>query len=214
MLCQPIVSVSQASDEDGPRGAATALRRKALADRLIHAAEATIAAAGLQALRARTLAEAVGCSVGAIYGVFPDLDALILAVNSRTLEAIDAALRQAAGPAEPVAQMVALAEAYLDFAATNPLLWGALFQHRLPEQALLPPSYLERRDAVFAHVERPLAALQPGLPGPPRALLARTLFAAVHGMVALGLEEKVTALPLESLRDQIRLVVTAMARGL
>ncbi len=182
-------------------------------DRLLDAAEHAIAADGLSRLRARTLADQAGCSVGAIYGVFPDLDRLILAVNTRTLAAIAAAMDNAAG-ADPADRMVALAHAYLDYAVTNRPRWTALFQHRMPSDQTVSAEYAAQLAAAFAHVEDPLAALSPSLPEPDRALLARSLFSAVHGMVALGLDEKVAAIPLSKLRGQIALVVSAMAAGL
>lgn len=178
------------------------------------AAEQAIAADGLANLRARALAEAAGCSVGAIYGVFPDLDALILAVNGRTLEAIDAVMQQTGPGSDAADHLVRLAEAYLGYAATHRQRWSALFRHRMPEGRTAAPWYGERQEAAFAHIESPLAALQPGLSGAERALLARTLFSAVHGMVELGLDEKVIAVPLPVLRAQVRLVVQAIANGL
>ena len=44
-------------------------------------------------MKARPLAEAAGCALGAIYTVFPDLDALILAVSARTLARLERASR-------------------------------------------------------------------------------------------------------------------------
>ena len=204
------------NDESGPRTqrAATAARHQALHDSLLAAAEAAIAAEGLATLRARALAEAVGCSVGAIYQIFPDLDALILAVNGGTLQAIDAVMQAVprAGPAGE--QMVRLADAYLDFAVAQPLRWAALFQHRMPPGRAVTDSYAEQQNATFRHIERPLALLRPELAAEERALLARTLFSAVHGVVALGLDEKVVSMPLATLRTQMREVVAAMAAGL
>jgi AcrR family transcriptional regulator len=201
-------------DKSEPRSRRTALRHQDLHDRLLAAAEQAIAADGLANLRARALAEAVGCSVGAIYGVFPDLDALILAVNGRTLEAIDAVMRDAGSGSNAADHLVRLAEAYLGYAARHRQRWNALFQHRMPEGRAVTPWYAERQEAAFAHIEAPLATLQPGLPAAERALLARTLFSAVHGMVALGLDEKVVAVPLPVLRAQVRLVVQVIASGL
>jgi len=200
--------------EQGSRRPATVARHHDLHDRLVAAAEAAMAVAGLASLRARTLADAAGCSVGAIYGVFPDLDALALAVNGRTLDAIDAAMGQAAPGGDPVEHLVQLALAYLGYAAGNRQRWGALFQHRMAEGQPIPPSYAARQAAAFSHVEQPLAALRPDLPGAQRSLLARTLFSAVHGVVALGLDEKVAAMPIPVLRAQLRVIVEAMARGL
>ena len=208
--------MSTIPDETEPRShrPATAVRHQDLQGRLLAAAEAAMAAAGLASLRARTLAEVAGCSVGAIYGIFPDLDALALAVNGRTLEAIDAAMGRVAPGADPAERLVQLALCYLGYAAANRQRWTALFQHRMPPGQPVPPWYVERQGAAFSHIEPPLAALLPGLPEEERGRLARSLFSAVHGMVALGLDEKLAALPVEGLRGQLRIVVEAVARGL
>lgn len=198
-------------------------RREELRDKLIGAAEKTIAEQGHAALKARALAEEVGCALGAIYTVFPDLTALILAVNARSFGLLDAILgRQAeaatadGGSPRAVANrtLIALANGYLDFAAEHGGRWHALFDLRLPEGQDLPQEHLSRQDALFRHLEAPLAVLQPGLAAAERALLARSLFSAAHGMVLLGLEGKLVQLPLPYLREQIALVVSAMGRGL
>jgi AcrR family transcriptional regulator len=204
----------QAKSPRRPQRDATTSRHQGLHDQLLAAAERTIAAEGLPALRARALAESVGCSVGAIYNIFPDLDALILAVNGRTLGAIDQVMRGVVPDPDPALQMVHLAEAYLDYAATQRRRWMALFSHRMSDNRTAPAWYGELRDAAFSHIEGPLAVLRPDLPAEDRALLARTLFTAVHGMVVLGLDEKLAAMKLPVLGDQVRIVVKAMARGL
>ncbi len=208
------MNVIQAKSERGSKKSATRERHQALHDRLLAAADHAIAAAGLPSLRARALAETVGCSVGAIYGVFPDLDALILAVNGRTLEAIDQAMRDATVGGGPAKHLVRLADAYLAYAAAHRQRWDALFQHRLPPGQDAPAWYLQRQLAAFSHIEGPLAALLPDRTDADRTLLARTMFAAVHGMVSLGLDEKVATMAMPTLRAQIRTVVTALADGL
>jgi AcrR family transcriptional regulator len=67
----------------------TTERRHKLRLQLIEAAEAAVAANGMKSLTARDLAKQVGCSVGAIYNVFEDIDELVIAVNSRTLARLD-----------------------------------------------------------------------------------------------------------------------------
>src|SRR5579872_3237503 len=65
-------------------------KREALKGALVDSAERIIAERGYLALRARELAQDVGCALGAIYTVFPDLDALVLAVKDRTLDDLEA----------------------------------------------------------------------------------------------------------------------------
>ena len=194
-------------------------RYAALRTRLINAAERTIAERGLAALKARDLAAEAGCAIGTIYNVFKHLDALVLAVGSRTLAMLDAALEAARsrGPyssaEEAIADLVRLALAYLNFAARHQVRWRALFEHRISGAHSLPDGYVEQQRVLFAQVEGPLAMLLPGLDDEQRRVLARTLFCAVHGVVALGLEEKLVSLPLSDLRRQVVAIVRAIARG-
>ena len=58
-----------------------------------------------------------------------------------------------------------------------------------------------------------MVALLPDLDADARRILARTLFSAVHGIVALGLEEKLVSLPYSDLRDQLAATVRAIATG-
>ncbi len=204
----------QEKNERRSQRASTTERHQGLTRRLLEAAEAVIEAAGLGELRARSLADAVGCSVGAIYGVFPDLDALVLAVNARTLDAIDQAMGTASAGRNPALHLRRLADAYLDYAFLNRRRWNALFEHRMADGHALPAWYEERRAAAFNPIAVPVALLRPDLPDAERALLARTLFSAVHGMVVLGLEGRITTVTLPVLRQQVRLVVDAIARGL
>ncbi len=192
---------------------ATLDRHASLALRLIEAAEAAIAAHGLAELRARDLAQAAGCSVGAIYGVFPTLDALILAVNDRTVSALQDAMPAAPGR-DPAELLAGFAEAYLAFAATHRHRWAALFKHRMPPGLEGSPDYQARQNDVFASIGAPLAVLRPGLSKDELTLLARTLFSAVHGIVQLGLEEKLASVPLDVLSAQLRAMVHAIAAGL
>jgi AcrR family transcriptional regulator len=204
-------------------GKAALARRERLKDSLVAAAEATVARQGLRGLRARALAEEVGCAVGAIYNVVEDLDDLVLLVNSRTLAALERDLaaadravgpKAAAGADAAIARLVRMAIAYLDFAAAHTPRWRALFDHRMSQGQDVPDWYRKEQQRLFAYVEDLLGELQAQESRVRRALLARSLFSAVHGLVALGLEEKLQTIPLPMLREQLRFVVTAIGRGM
>lgn len=194
-------------------------RRQNLRGSLVDLAEKTISRTGVHSLRARPLADSAGCAVGMIYQVFSDLDELILAVNERTLDALDAVLEKAGtkpgpGPEGAVACLTKLALAYLDFASESGPRWRALFDHRMENDRPAPDWYAEKRRQMFRHVEAPLKTLLPDLTASRRGHLARTLFSGVHGVVVLGLEEKLGSIPLPQLRQQLTIIVQAMAKGL
>ena len=193
-------------------------RHTALREQLIDAAEWTIAEKGLAALKARDLAQEVGCAVGTIYNVFEHLDELVLCVGLRTLAMLEAALGAVPlggrhSTEKAADDLVRLALAYLEFAAKYTVRWRALFEHRMSEARSLPEWFAEQQLRLFDQVERPLAALLPDLDRDARRVLARTVFSAVHGIVALGLEEKLVSLPLPDLAGQLAATVRAIASG-
>lgn len=196
----------------------TATRREQLREALTDAAVRMIAEQGLSGLKARALADAAGCAVGAIYNVVADLDELILHANARTLAALEKALTAAAtsgrGPDWAIDQLVKLALAYLEFAASHRRQWQALFDHRIARGDSPPDWYQRDLERLFGYIEQPVAELLPDASPARRALLARSLFSAAHGLVALGLEEKLQFIPLPSLREQVTTIVSALGYGL
>jgi AcrR family transcriptional regulator len=199
-----------------------ASRRRKLRDALVDAAERTIDAEGLRGLKARELAYKVGCAVGAIYNVVTDLDDLIYAVNARTLAALEAKLTEAGAAARSekggiegaLDRLVRLALAYTEFAAAHTRRWRAVFDHQPAPGRGIPDWYLADQLRLFGYVEEPLKVLRPDDAPARRALVARSLVSAVHGIVVLGLEEKLQLLPRPVLREQVTLLVAAMGRGL
>jgi AcrR family transcriptional regulator len=191
-------------------------RRAKFREELILAAERSISAGGLAGLKTRELAREIGVANGAVYNLVDDMDELVLLVGSRTLRRLDAALTEAerAGPPAPTEKLVRIAVAYCDFAAENLELWRALFEHRMTPGKPIPEWAVSEQMDLFRHIFQPLAALLPSQPAAELGVTARSLFSAVHGMVLLGLEQKLIAVPVEALRAEIAVIVRAMVKGL
>jgi AcrR family transcriptional regulator len=191
-------------------------RRAKQRKELILAAERSVAAAGLAGLKTRDLAREIGVANGAVYNLVEDVDELILRVGSRTLARLDASLTSAEsdGPASPRETLVRIAVAYCDFAAENLELWRALFEHRMAPGKPIPEWASSEQMDLFRHIYRPLAELFPQRTPAELGVTARSLFSAVHGMVLLGLEQKLIAVPVEALRKEIATIVRAMVDGL
>ncbi len=194
----------------------TSERRDRLRTDLIDAAERTIAASGLAGLKTRDLARTIGVANGAVYNLVADLDELILHVSSRTLHRLGMALASADDDAArpPMERLIASALAYCSFATENLELWRALFEHRMAPGRTTPDWATSEQMDVFSHVRQPLGALLPTLDETARDITARSLFSAVHGIVALGLEQKLVAVPPDQIRDQIAVMVRAIVAGL
>jgi AcrR family transcriptional regulator len=191
-------------------------RRAKFREELILAAERSIGTGGLAGLKTRELAREIGVANGAVYNLVEDMDELTLRVGSRTLARLDAALTAAEsdGTASPRETLVRIAVAYCDFAAENLELWRALFEHRMSPGKPVPEWAISEQMNLFRHIYRPLAELFPQRTPTELGVMARSLFSAVHGMVLLGLEQKLIAVPVIELRKEIAIIVGAMIDGL
>jgi AcrR family transcriptional regulator len=191
-------------------------RRAKFREELILAAERSMSAGGLAGLKTRELARDIGVANGAVYNLVEDMDELILRVGSRTLARLDASLSaaEAQGPTSPRDTLVRIAVAYCDFAAENLELWRALFEHRMAPGKPVPEWAVDEQMKLFRHIYQPLAELFPAQTPAELGVTARSLFSAVHGMVLLGLEQKLIAVPVVELRKEIAIIVGAMVDGL
>lgn len=192
----------------------TDLRRADLRERITDAAEAAVLAGGLSALRARDLAKEAGCAVGAIYNVFDDMTGIVLAVNGRTFQRlgdhITGAL-DATSPTDPVASLITMAKAYLRFASGNTRAWRALFDVEMSTKSAVPDWYLQELGKLFTLIAAPLRQLHPQKTQAEIDTLTRALFSSVHGIVLLGLEQRISAVPEPEIERMIEVVLTSFS---
>jgi AcrR family transcriptional regulator len=180
---------------------------------LLEIARGIIASKGLRELKVRDVAEAADCSIGSVYNEFGDFDGLILTVNRETVEALT--VRLAAVPtADPIAQLHGLAASYLEFASANSNLLRSLFEHRMENDRPFPEDILVMVMQAFALMHDPLVRLMPDRDPKEIALQARMMFSAVHGIISLGLEERMVAVPPENLRQHLAQFVDTYLAGL
>src|SRR5882757_8836517 len=180
---------------------------------LLEIARDLIASKGLRSLKVRDVAEAADCSIGSVYNEFGDFDGLILTVNRETVQALTA--RLVAVPAEdPFLQLHGLAETYLKFASEHANLLRSLFEHRMEDDRPFPEDILLMVMQAFALMHQPLVRLLPNRDPEQIALLARMMFSAVHGIISLGLEERMVAVPPEKLRHQLAQFIATHLKGL
>jgi AcrR family transcriptional regulator len=198
-----------------PKPGKTAVKKHDLRQRLLSSARLHIEKTGLLGLRARDITHDAGCALGGLYTAFADLDALIIAVNSQTLELLDEALQAAiAGFASPGDKLKSLGQTYLAFASTHPRLWRALFEHRLPDGSTFPDWHEANQLKLLMHIAKPLASLQPDLSDEALMIRTRTLFAAVHGIVSISLDNRFVGIPTANLGQEIDHFISQLLRGL
>jgi len=184
------------------------VRREQLRERLVEAAELRIARDGLHELRARDLAGDAGCAVGAIYNVFDDLNAIIMAVNGRTFLKLEKFVAGSFDGSEvPVQRLIAMSTAYLQFAQANTRLWRALFDLQMRADGPVPEWYRDALKGLFSYIADPVGKLFPEMDRAELELMTRALFSSVHGIVTLGLENRISGVPPEQIERMITQVL-------
>lgn len=190
----------------------TSERRAALREKLVDLAQARIARQGLGAVKARDLAREAECSVGAIYNVFGTLDDLVLAVNGETFKALGTHVVAAIPKAgAPVDRLIAMSEAYLDFAGLHPRLWRALFEVEMSTDGAVPEWYLGALDQLLTLIDAPIHEIFPDLDEAEVRVRTRALFSAIHGIVLLGIEKRISSVDEDRLSDMIKFILRSVA---
>lgn len=192
----------------------TTEKREDLKARLIESARNRMAAEGLANLRARDVTQDAGCALGGLYTVFGDLDDLIMHVNSTTLNALEASLNLAeTSNRSAVDRLRDLALGYLHFALAHRNLWKALFDHRPANGQQTPEWHRQEHMFLMEIIAEPLAELRPDMSPQARAIRARTLFGAVHGIITISLEGRFVGLPVASLERELDDFIRIIAAG-
>ncbi|OLF73072.1 hypothetical protein AWH62_08985 [Maricaulis sp. W15] len=207
--------MTDVQDQSRPRGR-PALAPEARGEALA-AAGALLAEQGLKGMKARTIAERAGLSVGSIYKLFGDIDDLVRELNVLTYRDValhhQAALANAGLDAGDVhGRLMVLARAYLDFIINNDARWRALLTFNRRNSGEAPRYYTQHEDELF-HIITDVLEPAPGLDGlEARETAARAIWAAVHGIIVIVLPNARYADPVATAMAQIEMIVGAFIR--
>jgi AcrR family transcriptional regulator len=188
--------------------------REELHDLLLGQAQRIVETEGFRALTARRLAEAVGYSPGTLYNLFANLDDLVVHVNGRTLELLDASLAQTPLTGDPEKDILALAMTYFAFVAGHPRLWELLFEYRLGEGSQLPDWFTEKIRQILARLAAVLAPLFAPSESEIVDEAVQVLWASLHGIGSLATSGKLEVVATRSMLDLTRSLVVHYVGGL
>lgn len=175
-------------------------------ERATGVAERIVLSEGMEALSARRLAKELGVSVGSLYNAFGDLDAVVRTVIASSAVMLSDILSAAVEGAAPDrhARVVALGEAYFDFAIAEPERWWLLFEYRSNV-----PNDLKAQDFQAGLLEVLIRAGD----GDPKSERQRQFFlllwASVHGLVSLACRRTIVAIDPDIARTYIGDLVDA-----
>ena len=160
-------------------------------DRATTIAERIVLEEGVDALNARRLAKELDVSVGSLYNAFGDLDAVVRAVIAKSMVMLSEVLHSAieTSAQDKRSRVVALGEAYFDFATAEPQRWSLLFEYR----SNVPPDI-----KVQGFQTGLLEMLIRAGDGNPDSEMDRQVFlllwASVHGLVSLACRPTIVAI--------------------
>ncbi len=190
-------------------------KKEQLKQRLIESAERLIEEQGVRKLSAREVTKAAKCALGSLYTVFSDLDELIIHVNSKTLARLAEYIQgNVHGIDEPVALLKEQASSYVAFANANRSLWLALFEYAEMTMADVPQWHQQEQSMLVSFIKEPVMQLSPHLDEQEAMTRARTMFAAVHGIVSFSQQKRFIGLTNEELEPELMRFIDQMVLGL
>jgi AcrR family transcriptional regulator len=165
-----------------------------LKNALIDAGVKILKREGLAGLGLRNVAKEAGVSHSALYAHFVDKQALIAAISTEGLKQLFSAIEKslAAHREDPATLLVEISQDYLRFALDEPDRFKLMYSSVMDKERDFPDfvDYTHRTFEKYVEVIalcQGAGVLRPG----PAELCALSLWAAVHGMVMLALENQV-----------------------
>ena len=138
---------------------------------------------GTEALTARKLSEASGCSVGAIYNQFSNMDNFVVIQNYMTLDALSYRLEKVAVTDDAFADMNAFLREFVNFVIENKNLWFMLHSfHLRNNNRTFSYFYLRKVVKITGLINKLLIQLVPNMERPERILSSQVLWLTLFAL--------------------------------
>ena len=138
---------------------------------------------GMEHLTARKLSEASGCSVGAIYNQFSNMDNFIVVLNCMTLDDLLQHLETVPLTDDAHVDMNNLAHCFSDFVLHNKNLWFMLYNFYLrSDKREYSYAYLRKIVRIISIVSRVLQRTLPTMEYPERILSSQILWLTLFAL--------------------------------
>lgn len=209
------------------------LKHGAVRETLVNTVLKLMEKGGLDHVKARTVADLGGVSVGTIYNLFGNFDGLILAANrtiydelgalgARRIREIEDVLRQriAAGEladtakARTFARLSALGETYVEFVVANANRWSALLAFNRTRAMRGNTDNLEQLNALIDLVGAVLEEVPLWQTPRRRRAAARMLWSSVHGIVTMNFFGGDESTARQRTSELLDMLLTTMVEGM
>lgn len=161
----------------------------ALHAKVMSACSEWLATQSVHHLSLRAIARDIGCAPSTLLKLYGSFGNLLQYVNIETLTTLRAAVESRRQlPAEERLGMLAIS--YWNFAHDNPYRWELLFDYPLAQEGELDQRQNVAIEELFVVVHDALCEISPHLNEVVLGRMARTLWGSVHGLVQLGLNDR------------------------
>ncbi|MCI7486271.1 MAG: TetR/AcrR family transcriptional regulator [Alphaproteobacteria bacterium] len=138
---------------------------------------------GTEALTVRKLSEASGCSVGAIYNQFSNMDNFVVIQNYMTLDALAGCLEKVQKTGDAFADMNAFLHEFINFVIENKNLWFMLHSfHLRNNNRTFSYFYLRKVVKITGLINKLLMQLVPNMERPERILSSQILWLTLFAL--------------------------------
>ena len=141
---------------------------------------------GTDALTVRKLSEASGCSVGAIYNQFSNMDNFIVIQNYMTLDELSNRLEKVKKTEDAFVDMNNFLQAFVDYVIENKNLWYMLHSfHLRNNNHTFSYFYLRKVVKITGLINKLLIQLVPNMERPERILSSQILWLSLFALSSL-----------------------------
>lgn len=164
--------------------------REELVEMTLNCVEEYLNTQPYHSLSLRKIAAMIGYVPSTLVNVFGSYNILLLHVVGRTLDDLRQQVSEKLATVEdPKDALFALANLYLNFAAANPFRWQLVFEHSMQGDTL-PEWQSDRIQSMTGMLEAMLRQLSPSKSDTQIIEASRVLWAGVHGITLLSVDDK------------------------
>ncbi len=140
-----------------------------------------------QEMSLRKIAKLIGYAPATLINAFGSYGDLLISANSETLDELHTLSALAIrGETSPMYALRKLSRVYLGYARKYPYRWHLAFEHRIPDQKVLPEWQKSRIDRLFALFTEQLSRTGSRKKLQDIHIASRVLWAGVHGICLLA----------------------------
>ena len=138
---------------------------------------------GAEALTVRKLSEASGCSVGAIYNQFANMDKFTVLLNYVTLSELAEIIGQGSETSDPFVDLNDVLQKFVDYVCANKNLWYMLFNFHLTHGRYdYSFQYRRKVNRILRCIRRGLERAVPEMERPEQLLSSQILWLSLFAL--------------------------------